>query len=111
VTDFFLFARHFLNILRHVRGVMVVLLAILIACAALTAWVEDLSFGDALYFTLITGLTVGYGDITPVTAVGRVISVVCGLIGVIYAGIVVAVSVRAVRDIVEEKRAILEKDG
>jgi hypothetical protein len=30
---------------------------------------------------------------------------------VIYAGIVVAVSVRALRDIVEEKRAILEKDG
>ena len=36
------------------------------------AWAEDQTLGNAIYFTLITGMTVGYGDITPVTPIGKV---------------------------------------
>ena len=38
------------------------------------AWAEDQTSGNAVYFALITGLTVGYGDITPVTPIGKAAS-------------------------------------
>jgi voltage-gated potassium channel Kch len=40
------------------------------------------TFGDALYFALVTASTVGYGDVTPVTSEGKVLT---GL--VIFVGI------------------------
>jgi voltage-gated potassium channel len=50
-------------------------------------------------------LTVGYGDIVPATAWGKVASVVAGLLGIIYVGIVVAVSNRALQHALEERRS------
>ena len=102
MTEFLVFGRHFLASLHHVRGVLITLSVALLGCAAFMASVEDRDFGEALYFTLITGLTVGYGDITPATTGGRVVSVLCGVIGILFTGIVVAVAVRALRESVDE---------
>ena len=102
--EFLLFARHLLRLLHFVRGVLLTMTLALLLCVALLVLVEDLSLGTALYFTLITGLTVGYGDIVPATEFGRLVSVVIALIGVLYAGIVVAIGTRALAHAVEEHR-------
>ena len=60
------------------------------------AWAEDQTLGNAIYFTLITGMTVGYGDITPATPIGKAASVAIAIVGVITAGIYVAIATRAV---------------
>jgi voltage-gated potassium channel len=60
------------------------------------AWAEDQTLGNAIYFTLITGLTVGYGDIIPVTPIGKAASGAIAIVGVITAGIYVAIATRAV---------------
>ena len=54
-----------------------------------------ISLTEALYFAFITGLTVGYGDIVATTAIGQVISVLLGSVGLLFAGQVVAMAVRA----------------
>ena len=43
---------------------------------------EDLSWIDALYLTVMTLTTVGYGDVAPTTNVGRLFTVGYVLIGV-----------------------------
>lgn len=91
--------------IQFTRAVLVALLAILLLCAVLTSFLEGQALGDAFYFTLITAMTVGYGDIVPTTPLGRLISVVVALVGVIYVGLVVAIANRALALAVEEKRA------
>ena len=58
---------------------------------------ERISVGNALYFAFITATTVGYGDITPVNSMGKVISVALALLGILTTGIIVAIALQAVR--------------
>ena len=44
--------------------------------------IEHLSFIDALYFTIVTISTVGYGDIHPVGTAGKLLSIVLIVIGI-----------------------------
>jgi voltage-gated potassium channel len=46
------------------------------------AWIEDLSLIDSLYMAVITLSTVGYQDVAPATAAGRVYTVVFIMVGV-----------------------------
>jgi uncharacterized membrane protein len=55
-------------------------------------------FADALYFTFVTGLTIGYGDIAPLTLAGRVVAILTGLVGILITGLIVAVAVYALRE-------------
>jgi hypothetical protein len=74
------------------------------AGAAAVTLVEKMPFVDSLYFTFITGLTIGYGDIVVKTPFGRLVAVVFGLIGILFTGLMVAVMVFAVRESLEEIR-------
>ena len=102
--DFLQFLRHTLAIIQFIKGVLLALLLVLLACAALLVLAEGLRVAEALYFVLVTALTIGYGDITPTSPLGRVVSVATGLIGIVITGIVVAVVVRALAMAIEEKR-------
>jgi voltage-gated potassium channel len=46
------------------------------------------SFGDVIWWTIVTASTVGYGDKVPATAGGRVIAIIVIVIGVLTASIV-----------------------
>jgi hypothetical protein len=46
-------------------------------------------FSSSLYFTLMNVTTVGFGDITPLTDIGRVIAIVNALAGLVAFGMVV----------------------
>jgi voltage-gated potassium channel len=52
-------------------------------------------FAESLYFSAVTALTIGYGDLVPHTLIGRCASILLALIGVTLTGIVAAAAVRA----------------
>ena len=53
------------------------------------------SFGDALWYSLITITTVGYGDLSPVTPLGRLVGILFALssVGILAALIGIALKV------------------
>lgn len=104
IQDFIRFLRHFRKIVHYVRGVLLVMFLLLSMCVIVFVFAEDLPFGKSAYLTFITALTIGYGDIVPTTAVGRVTSIVAGIIGVIFIGLTVAIATRALSQSHEEKQ-------
>jgi ion channel len=52
-------------------------------------------WGDSLYFTFVTGLTIGYSDFVPCKVVGRFVSILIGIDGILLTGLVAAVGVKA----------------
>ncbi|APO72244.1 ion transport 2 family protein (plasmid) [Rhizobium gallicum] len=64
--------------------------------SGLAIWrIEDWRIDEALYFTFVTGLTIGYGDFTPKHVAARVLALVIGFAGIVLTGIVAAVTVKA----------------
>jgi voltage-gated potassium channel len=103
MRDFVIFLRHFVYFIHFVRGVLIALLFLLIIGCVLLIKAEGFSFGAAVYVTAITALTVGYGDITPKTAAGQVVSVAIASIGVLFNGLIVAIATRALAHAAEDK--------
>jgi hypothetical protein len=49
---------------------------------------EEYSFTDGLYWSVITAFSIGYGDITPGTWLGKALAMLLGIMGVLTAGII-----------------------
>jgi voltage-gated potassium channel len=58
--------------------------------------------GEAVYFSFITGLTIGYGDIVPRQALTRALAVVIGFGGILLTGLVAGIAVNAMRAILTD---------
>jgi hypothetical protein len=90
----------FAELSRLVRVVWPILSGVLFAMVGpglLIGHIEGWRIVDALYFTFVTGLTIGYGDLTPRHVVSRLLAVVIGLAGIVLTGLVAAISVEALR--------------
>ena len=77
--------------------VLSAIIAIQLALGLLTGFVEDWSIGDAIYFTFITGLTIGYGDLVPRQTMTRALAIVIGYFGLFVTGVIAAIAVYAMR--------------
>ena len=66
----------------RLRIFLVVLLVVLVLGIFGLMIIEDLSLADALYFTIVTVATVGYGDIHPATLAGKILALVLIITGV-----------------------------
>lgn len=81
--------------LRVVWPILSALLATMVALGVVIGRIEDWSLADSLYFTFVSGLTIGYGDLVPKTFLSRVLAVVIGTIGILLTGLVAAIGVQA----------------
>lgn len=68
-------------------------------------FVERLSWLDAYYFSVISLTTVGYGDITPKTDIGKLFTTFYLLIGIGIITTFLSVRMKKRTYVIEEKRA------
>jgi len=61
-----------LRLANDLRLIIVIYLVSLVVAAALFSFCEHKSFGDGLWWSDVTALTIGYGDISPTTLAGRI---------------------------------------
>lgn len=88
-TSFF---KDFLLILNRNRfgQILVASSFIILGAGALFAYLEDKTFWDGVWYSLVTITTVGYGDIVPVSEYGRIFGVFLILFGVVFFSLVTA---------------------
>ena len=91
--------------LRYATAVIISLTVAVVLLGALMMWVFDHSkyptYGGALWFTLQTITTVGYGDATPTSVVGRTVAAVVMLTAI---GLVTVVTARVTSTFIEAAR-------
>ena len=92
-----LFFGELFRVLRVVWPMLSGVLFAMVGLGLLIGYVEKWRIEDALYFTFVTGLTIGYGDLTPRHVVSRLLAVMIGFAGIVLTGLVAAVSVEALR--------------
>ena len=101
--------------LRWATAASVTVTAILVLVGGVLMFLFDRdeypTFGDALWFTLQTITTVGYGDETPVTAIGRVVASVVMLISIGLITVISALITSAFIESARSKRRALQHDG
>lgn len=75
-------------------------LASILLAAVLFSVVESKSLVDSIWWCFVTSLTIGYGDIAPVTIAGRIVGVVFGHFWVfcIIPMIVANILMKAIKD-------------
>ena len=66
------------------------------------------SIPDAMYWSLITLTTVGYGDVSPVTWIGKAISVVTALMGVSVVALLTGILANAFSNQIARRKMIFE---
>jgi hypothetical protein len=69
--------------------------AVQLVLGALVSLLQGWPLDDAFYFTFVTALTIGYGDLVPKGFLARLIAMAIGFTGVLLTGLVAAVGVRA----------------
>jgi len=103
----------FARILVKTTPIWGVVFLIIFGLAWAFARIEEISFLESLYFSGITALTIGYGDIIPLTKAGKAIALFMGILGVLNTGIIVAVALQAMRVtydvVIEEAKGCLEQ--
>src|SRR5579871_3303191 len=58
---------------------------------------EGWRMSEGAYFTFVTGLTIGYGDLVPRRFSTRLIAVIIGFIGILMTALIAAVAVHALQ--------------
>jgi hypothetical protein len=88
----------FWALLRGLRILWPVLSGLFVAISGLGAVVgvvEGWGIAQGVYFSFVTGLTIGYGDLTPSRYVTKILAMVIGLLGLTVTGLVAALAVMA----------------
>lgn len=80
-----------------------VFIAILIVPIEKTSTVRQIdSFSDGLWWAVQTVTTVGYGDVVPITELGRFLGIVLQILGAIMFGSLIAIISTSMNDIKDE---------
>ena len=83
---------------RASRGILITAGLLLVAGTVIFMFIEGFSAVDSFYFCFITLSTIGYGDLSPATDLGKIVTVIYGIAGLgIIAALVSAIATQRLR--------------
>jgi hypothetical protein len=81
------------------RGILITAALLLAAGTLLFMIIEGFSLIDSFYFSFITLSTIGYGDLSPSTELGKIVTVIYGIAGLgVIAALVSAIASQRLRE-------------
>jgi Na+-translocating ferredoxin:NAD+ oxidoreductase RnfE subunit len=89
------FAAGLITGLRVVWPILSVLLGVIVALGVIVGRIEGWSLHESVYFAFVSGLTIGYGDLSPKFLLTRALAVLIGVCGVLVTALVAAIAVKA----------------
>jgi voltage-gated potassium channel len=89
------FFRIFAYITYLIAPILVSLSVVIIGLGQVVGRLEGWNRADALYWSMITATTVGYGDIRPKRHLPRMLSIIIAILGVIFTGILVSIAIES----------------
>jgi hypothetical protein len=89
--------------LRLVWPILSGLLVLMISLGLVFGLVEGWSIQDPLYFSFVSGLTIGFGHLVPKTLLTRALAVAIGISGVLATALIAAIAVKALTAAQDER--------
>jgi hypothetical protein len=80
------------------------LLLIIVGLGLVIGMLEGWSLQESVYFSFVTGLTIGYGEFVPKLLITRVLAIVIGALGFVLTGLIAAVAVKALEGVNTERQ-------
>ena len=81
--------------LRVVWPILSIIVGTIVALGIAIGLLEGWSMSESIYFSFVTGLTVGYGDFAPKSLLARALAVLVGLSALLLTALLAAVAVKA----------------
>ena len=75
--------------------ILVAMIVLIISLGLIVGRIESWTKFDSIYWSFITALTVGYGDIKPISKASKIFSIIIGAVGIMLGGILVAITLQA----------------
>ena len=82
--------------------ILSVLLGLMTALGLVIGLREGWSIQESIYFTFVSGLTIGYGDLVPRFLLTRAMAIGIGVCGVLLTALLAAVAVKALTGATED---------
>ena len=89
--------KRIINVLRHTGAIKIFFVYLIVLCVAgfVLIFIEPQVHGlfEGIYFCFVASTTIGFGDIVPVTVIGRIIIIIVTIIGILTTAMVPGVVV------------------
>jgi voltage-gated potassium channel len=96
------FTELFLKTLYLGAPILLSLITVIILLALIVGRKERWSAFDSIYWAFITGFTVGYGDIRPLTRLSKILAILIAWTGIMFTGVIVAATVTATSSAIKD---------
>jgi voltage-gated potassium channel len=96
------FTELFLKTLYLGAPILLSLITVIILLALIVSRKERWTAFDSIYWEFITGFTVGYGDIRPLTRLSKILAILIAWTGIMFTGVIVAATVTATSSAIKD---------